>query len=63
MDNQERIVKDEIREAIWRGICLGTNIQVRENPYSLAELLEQNQFFLNVESDAIYTKIKKYLKD
>lgn len=63
MDLPEKIIKNLIREEIWKGICLGTNVNFRENPYSIQELLEQNQFYLNQQTEELFEKIKTYLKD
>lgn len=63
MDNNERMIKKEIREEIWKGICLGANIQNRENPYAVSELLEQNTFYLNQQTEKVFQTIKPYLKD
>lgn len=47
MEYIERKIKDIIKESIWEGIVKGSHVATRENPAAVAELLHQNQEWLN----------------
>ena len=53
----EKRIKKIIREAVWQGMVLATNIHARENPYAATELLQQQQDNLNFLTDDIFSKI------
>lgn len=59
MQYKERAVKNAIREAIWEGIVKALNYTKTENPYSLAEILEQKQSLLNEISNKTYRELEE----